>query len=199
MADRLRAAGMLVNVVDRPELCDFTTPSVLDRDPVLVAIGTGGASAGLAKHLRLRLEALLPESIGRLASALASSRDRIRARWPDAAERRRALDAALGEGGPLDPLSGAGQDELAGWLAAGPDQKPGSSRIEISVPADPADLTLRQLQLLGSADTILFDSAVPAAILAKARADADRRPLEGASTEDGPGLTLVLNCSEAPR
>ncbi|HCC25978.1 MAG TPA: siroheme synthase, partial [Erythrobacter sp.] len=47
-------------------LCDFTLPSVLDRDPVLVAVSTGGASAGLAKHLRLRLEAILPQSLGAL-------------------------------------------------------------------------------------------------------------------------------------
>ena len=59
-AERLRARGVLVNVPDRPELCDFIVPSVLDRKPVLIAIGTGGASAGLAKALRLRLEVLLP-------------------------------------------------------------------------------------------------------------------------------------------
>src|SRR6478609_7296709 len=46
----LRAAGLLVNVVDRPELCDFTVPSLLERDPLLVAVGTAGQSAGLAKH-----------------------------------------------------------------------------------------------------------------------------------------------------
>src|SRR5690606_37212353 len=57
---RLKARGVLVNVTDRPDLCDFVVPSVLDRDPVLVAVGTGGTSAGLAKQLRLRLEALLP-------------------------------------------------------------------------------------------------------------------------------------------
>src|SRR5690606_15639215 len=54
-AGRRREAGFLVNVADRPELCDFPTPSVLDRDPVLVAVGSDGASAGLAKQLRLRL------------------------------------------------------------------------------------------------------------------------------------------------
>ena len=75
-AVRLRARGVLVNVVDRPELCDFTAPSILDRSPVLIAIGTGGASAGLAKALRLRMEALLPASLGPLAAGLAAARNR---------------------------------------------------------------------------------------------------------------------------
>lgn len=190
-ADRLRRAGLLVNVVDRPELCDFTTPSLLDRDPVLVAIGTDGASAGLAKHLRLRLEALLPDTIGTLAEALAASRAAIRARWADAAGRRRALDAALGEGGELDPLAGAGPDDVARWLAAAPDARQ-ASRVEMVAPADPADLTLRQLQWLGAADTILFDPAVAATVLDRARADALRVELGADDGADRPGLTIVL-------
>ena len=75
-AARLKAKGLLVNVADRPELCDFTLPSILDRDPVLIAIGTGGASAGLAKHLRLRLERLLPGSLGARDPARAVARCR---------------------------------------------------------------------------------------------------------------------------
>ena len=70
-AARLKARGLLLNVTDRPELCDFTVPSILERGPVLIAVGTGGASAGLAKALRLRLEALLPASLGALADAAA--------------------------------------------------------------------------------------------------------------------------------
>ncbi|HWW58710.1 MAG TPA: bifunctional precorrin-2 dehydrogenase/sirohydrochlorin ferrochelatase, partial [Sphingopyxis sp.] len=69
-AEALRAQGLLVNVVDRPELCDFTTPAIVDRAPVTIAIGTGGASAGLAKAVRQRIEALLPSRLGALASAL---------------------------------------------------------------------------------------------------------------------------------
>ncbi|RQW40866.1 bifunctional precorrin-2 dehydrogenase/sirohydrochlorin ferrochelatase, partial [Novosphingobium sp. LASN5T] len=81
-AIRARGAGLLVNVSDRPELCDFTVPSLVDRDPVLIAVGTGGASAGLAKALRLRLERLLPQGLGGLALALHAAREAVRARWP---------------------------------------------------------------------------------------------------------------------
>lgn len=190
-ADRLRGAGLLVNVADRPRLCDFTTPSVLDRDPVLLAIGTDGTSAGLAKHLRLRLEALLPAGLGRLAEALDAAKAAIRSRWPEAEERRYVLDRALAEGGVLDPLSGAGPQQVADWLS-GEIAVPKASRIEFAVTPDPSALTLRQLQLLGAADTILFDAGVPDEILNRARADALRRPLAGDDGRERPGLTLVL-------
>ena len=95
-ADGLRAHGLLVNVVDRPGLCDFTTPAIVDRAPVTIAIGTGGASAGLAKAIRQRVEALLPARLGALASALHVARGAMKTRWPDAADRRRAIDAARG-------------------------------------------------------------------------------------------------------
>lgn len=188
---RLRSAGVLVNVPDRPALCDFITPSVLERDPVQIAIGTDGASAGLAKQLRLRLEALLPDGLGALAEALARAREAIRERWPDAAARRRALDAALEPGGPLDPLAGHGPDAVANWLAAGREPSQ-AGRIEFAIAARTADgLTLRQLQLLGAADAILYDPAIPSAVLDRARADAVRFALP----YDGPlpeGLVLIL-------
>lgn len=193
-AIRLKARGVLVNVTDRPDLCDFTVPSVLDRDPVLVAVGTAGASAGLAKQLRLRLEALLPADLGKLADALHAARDALRVRWPAAADRRRALDAALGEGGPLDPLARGGEggaQRVEAWLgqAAAP---AAVGPIELAVASDdPDDLTLREARLLGSADAILFERGIAPAILARARADAVRLtlPHDGAVPE---GLVLVL-------
>ncbi|MXO74542.1 siroheme synthase [Altererythrobacter aerius] len=175
-AIRLRCKGLLVNVTDRPELCDFTVPSVLDRDPLLIAVGTGGVSAGLAKHLRLRLETLLPASLGRLGDALHAARERIRARWPNGAERRRALDAALAPGGALDPFDDRSAQRLDAWIAAGT-AKPGDSIDEIVLGSDdPDDLTLRQARLLGAADFLLHDPAIPDAILNRARADAVRIP-----------------------
>ena len=190
---RLRARGLLVNAVDRPDLCDFTVPSILDRSPVLLAIGTGGASAGLAKALRLRLEALLPGSLGALAQALAQARDRLRSRWPDSGARRQALDAALGEGGALDPLREASAEQVDAWLAGAGERSPGGV-VEIRLAsADPDDLTLRQMRLLGSADMIAHEPGVPEAILDRARADAARAKL---ATGEGPpqvaGLVLVL-------
>lgn len=197
-AIRLRGAGVLVNVVDRPELCDFTTPSLLDRSPVLIAVGTGGASAGLAKALRLRLEALLPQSLGALADGLFAARSRLRARFPDGGGRRRALDAALAPGGPLDPLDEASAGRLGGWLDGAGDGEP-LRVVEIALAsADPEDLTLRAARLLGSADIVAHEESVPPAILDRARADAVRVVLAaGEAAPEARGLVVVLRYASA--
>lgn len=191
-AIRARCAGLLVNVVDRPALCDFTVPSLLERGPVLVAVGTGGVSAGLAKALRLRLEALLPPGLGALAQGLGAMREALRTRFPDGGERRRALDGALAAGGPLDPLDPAAASRVADWLAGV--QPAPAAPVEITVRSpDPDDLTLREARLLGSADLLVHEAAVPEAILLRARADAARLLLDkGGTVPDGPGLVLVL-------
>lgn len=191
-AARLRTRGVLVNVVDRPELCDFTVPSLLDRAPVLVAVGTGGASAGLAKALRLRLELLLPQGLGALAAALGGARQRLRARFPDAGDRRRALDLALGEGGALDPLREHGAGAVESWLDGAAGSSAGMVEIVLTS-ADPDDLTLRQARWLGSADLVAYTPEVPAAILNRARADAARQELvEGVSLARSAGLIVII-------
>ena len=173
-AINLRCAGLLVNVVDKPDLCDFTTPSILDRDPVLIAVGTGGASAGLAKHIRLRMERMLPETLGALAKALFAARTGLRDRFPDAADRRRGLDEALREGGALDPLVGESHERVDDWLA-GAEEGQGSETVEFALAsADPDNLTLRQARALGEADAVCAIGPVPPAIMARARADAVR-------------------------
>ena len=187
---RLRARGVLVNVADRPELCDFTLPSLLERGPVLVAVSTGGASAGLAKALRLRLEGLLPASLGALAEALAAARGAIRARWPDAATRRGAIDAALTEGGALDPLVAHDESAIERWLG-GQSEVSGPAIAEIVLRSDdPDDLTLREARLLGTADVIRHAADVSLSILIRARADAERRALDDARSDYG--LTVIL-------
>lgn len=178
-AIRARCAGLLVNATDRPALCDFAVPSILDRSPVLIAIGTGGASAGLAKQVRLRLEQILPQSLGALATALGKARAALRTRFPDAGQRRRALDAALGTGGPLDVLADGGHERVQHWLDGAAAVRQGTVEIVLRSD-DPEDLTLREARLLGSADVIAFTARVPAAILDRARADALRMDLAAA-------------------
>lgn len=209
-AINLRCAGMLVNVVDRPDLCDFTTPSILDRDPVLIAVATGGASAGLAKHLRLRLERLLPQTLGELAARLFGARDALRSAYPEAGQWRRALDAALSEGGPLDPFDPDSAGRVDEWLAGSDPVEADRTVILYLASTDPDDLTLKQARLLGEADTVCADAAVPAAILARARADARRVicesstcPFAAGAADRCPkanvgGLTVVLHQPPQP-
>lgn len=169
---RLEVRGILVNATDRPELCDFTLPSIVDRDPVIIAIGTGGASAGLAKALRQRLEAILPPRLGALASALFSARGRMKRRWPDPNDRRRAIDAALE--GALDPFSGDAADRVDAWLSD-PDLPVDTGvRTFVIGSADPDQLTLEAARMLGRADYVVHSPGISVAILQRARADATR-------------------------
>ena len=189
---RLKARGILVNAVDRPALCDFTLPAIVDRDPVLIAVGTGGASAGLAKVVRQRIEALLPATLGALALALEAARPLMKERWPLPAQRRRALDAALASGGMLDPLTEQDAEATARWLASAGEPVADRMIAILLTSGDPDDLTLGTARLMGEADRIYHAANVPAAILTRARADAQRIMTETAPTEPGPGLSLWL-------
>lgn len=192
-AQALRARGLLVNVVDRPDLCDFTTPAIVDRAPVTIAIGTGGASAGLAKAVRQRIEALLPARLGALALALQAARDAMKARWPAAADRRRAIDAALARGGVLDPLDADAAKKVESWLTNEAGVQPSRLETIALTSADPDDLTMRAARLLGEADHIFHAASVPAAILDRARADAVRHIADAPPGDPPPGLSLWLS------
>ena len=196
-AARLKAAGLLVNVVDRPELCDFLVPAIVDRSPVIVAIGTNGASATLAKVLRERLEALLPASLGALARGIAARRPAVAAEVAPHG-RRSFWDRLLAPGGPLDPFGEAGDPDTAIDAALAGASDPAPRLVELALASgDPDELTLRQLRLLSQADTIFHASSVPAAILDRARRDAARRPCEASPAEPPPGLSLFVYLAAA--
>ncbi len=189
---RLKARGVLVNAVDRAAACDFPLPAIVDRDPVIIAIGTGGASAGLAKALRQRLEALMPATLGGLAQALGTARAKLRARWPDSADRRRAIDAALDPGGPLDPFGAGSAEAVATWLQSGQDGAAASFHHIKVYSDDPDDLTLAQARLLARADLVLHQARVAPAILDRARADATRQLSESPPADPPSGMVLFV-------
>lgn len=174
-AEAARAANVPVNVVDRPALCDFTTPSVIDRGEVVAAIGTGGASPMLATLLRSDIESRVPEGAGRLAALFRSMQDEIRAALPEAAARRRFLRAALS--GPVAQAALAGdmdgaRERLRTALADSPALLGGVQYVDARGPADL--LTLRAARALAAADVLACDADVHPEVLSLARRDAER-------------------------
>lgn len=173
-----KAAGVPVNVADRPALCDFIMPAIVDRDGVVVAISTGGASPTLATVLRGRVEAALPERLGTLARLATTFRAQVNALVADPASRR-VFFRRLVEG-PAAQLALAGDEAGARRVALGDLDAArrqltpsGIAHIVGAGPGDPDLLTLRAAQLLQEADAILHDDLVPPAVLARARRDAE--------------------------
>ncbi|MGH8428965.1 MAG: siroheme synthase CysG, partial [Solimonas sp.] len=161
-----------------PNLCDFILPAIVDRDEVVVAVSTGGASPTLAAMLRARIEAALPERIGALARLAATFRAQVNALITEP-ERRRAVFRRLVEG-PAARLALAGNESGARRRALGEldaarrhTTPQGIAHIVGAGPGDPDLLTLRAAQLLQEADVILHDELVPSAILGRARRDAE--------------------------
>jgi uroporphyrin-III C-methyltransferase/precorrin-2 dehydrogenase/sirohydrochlorin ferrochelatase len=176
--DTARAAGVPVNVADRPTLSDFIMPAIVDRGDVVVAVSTGGSSPTLATILRGRIEALLPERFGALALLARTFRAQANALLGEPAARR-AFWRRLVEG-PAARLAlsgdeaGARRIALSELDAARRLVKPvGIAHIVGAGPGDPDLLTLRAAQLLQEADAILHDALVPEAILKRARRDAE--------------------------
>ena len=192
-AHRLKARGLLVNVVDRPELCDFTLPAIVDRAPMLIAVGTGGVSAGLAAAVRQRLEAILPARLGHLAEALHAARGPLRARFPETPVRRRAIGTALAQGGALDPLRDHDDADVVARITAG--APPRVEHVRLRSP-DPDDLTLREARWLSQADRVTHRMNVPLAVLDRARADAVRERTDAAPAASAEGLTVDVAFDE---
>jgi precorrin-2 dehydrogenase/sirohydrochlorin ferrochelatase len=170
-----RAAHVPVNVVDRPALCDFTTPALIDRGEVVAAIGTGGTAPLLASLLRGDIEARLPEGAGRVAALLGRMQAEVREAFPDLARRRAFLRAALS--GPAAEAALAGDPDRAEALLrdAMAADAPAAGSVRLVDGAGPADLlTLRAARALSEADLLILDPDVAPEVLILARRDAPR-------------------------
>ena len=178
VVDDARRLGVAVNAVDRPELCDFFTPALVNRAPVVIAIGTEGAGPVLAQMLRARIDRMLSPSLGRLATLAASFR--VAAERLPKGNRRRRFWSDFFAGAPAKAIEAGDLDEAHGaaieLLSA---DAPAEGHIAL-VGAGPGaeDLvTLRAHRLLMEADAIVYDALVPEAIVAMGRRDAERLPV----------------------
>ncbi|CDX24026.1 Siroheme synthase (Includes: Uroporphyrinogen-III C-methyltransferase; Precorrin-2 dehydrogenase; Sirohydrochlorin ferrochelatase) [Mesorhizobium sp. ORS 3324] len=178
VAEDARRQGIPANVVDRPELCDFFTPALVNRAPVAIAIGTEGAGPVLAQMLRARIDRMLSPSLGRLA-ALAASFRAAAERLPKGNRRRRfwsdffaGAPAKAIEAGEFARAHDAALDLLAAKALAG-----GHIALVGAGPGAEDLLTLRAHRLLMEADAIVYDALVPEGIVAMGRRDAERLPV----------------------
>jgi len=176
VAAAARAARVPVNVVDRPDLCDFVWPAIVERDPVTIAISTAGTSPVLARRLRMRIEAAVPPAFGRLAAFAGALRARVARAIPDAARRRLFWESVFD--GRISSLVLDGRDAeaaraidraLLGVSAIG-----GQVDFVDDGDGDPERLTLGALRRLQEADAVVCERETDPRILDLARRDAER-------------------------
>ena len=177
ISQQAHARNIPVNVVDNPALCTFIMPSILERSPLLVAFSSGGASPVLARMLRGKLEALIPQGYGRLAAFAERFRDAVKARVADPIGRRifweDVLEGAIAEKVLAGDETGA-EAMLLGLLEHNTAQQTGEVYLVGAGPGDPDLLTLRALRLMQKADVVLYDNLVSESILEMTRRDAVR-------------------------
>ena len=172
-----RARAAPGNVVDRPNLCTFVMPAIIDRGDVVVAVGTGGVAPVLARRIRARIQSVLPERLGRLAAFAARFRATVKSALPDFDSRRRLWERVLA--GPIADLVLAGREpeaQAAMVEAVNRRETPPTGIVHLvgAGPGDPELLTLKALRVLEEAEIVIHDDLVSPDILARARIDAVR-------------------------
>lgn len=206
VSDAARAAGIPVNVVDRPDLCTFITPAIVDRDPIVIAISSGGSAPVLARTLRAWLESLLPARLGALARFADGFRAAVKATVPDATGRRRfwerffdgpiARQVLTGDDigarermlGLINRPAAANGQGAGGQGAGGQDaDSPGRVSLVGTGPGDPDLLTFRALTVMQQADIVVYDRRIEPQMLDYVRRDADRIDVGTARTSMASG------------
>jgi uroporphyrin-III C-methyltransferase/precorrin-2 dehydrogenase/sirohydrochlorin ferrochelatase len=177
-----KARGVFVNAVDDVAASSCLMPAIVDRSPIVVAIGSAGQSPTLVRRVRAQLEALLPEGLGELSRLAGRVRGRIARAVPDLDRRRRFWDRLFD--GPIATTVFSGQPAAADAMleaalaeemrTVAPPRPRGEVYLIGAGPGDPDLLTLRALQLLQRADVVLYDRLVSAAVLERVRRDATR-------------------------
>ena len=170
-------ARIFANVVDDPKRSSFIMPSIIDRSPLMVAISSGGKAPVLARLLREKLEALLPQHLGAVAAFAGSLRERVKARFATMGERRRFWERLLGAdrlGQALARGDSASANQLADSLFADESQTGGEVVLVGAGPGDPGLLTLHALRQMQQADVVVYDRLVSDEVMALVRRDAKR-------------------------
>lgn len=166
-----------VNVVDAPALCTFTMGSIIDRSPVVIAISSEGNAPVLARHIRSKIETMLPAAYGRIASLAGEFREQVKARFSTTQARRRFWEDVLN--GPLVERVLSGQEQAArdllGELLKQSEDAPARGEVYLvgGGPGDPDLLTFRALRLMQQCDVCVYDKLVSKEVMELVRRDAE--------------------------
>lgn len=168
--------GIPVNVADEPDLCSFILPAIVDRDPITIAISTGGSSPVLARFLKSRIETLIPASFAQLGKLLAKFRHKAKATFTTIRERRLFWEDVLN--GPIGEIAIGGRlneaEHLLNERFKEPHSiQPGEVFLIGAGPGDPDLMTFKALRLLQKADVVVYDRLVSQNILDLARKEAE--------------------------
>lgn len=178
LSQQARAAGVPVNVVDRPHLSDFAVPAIVDRAPIAVAISSDGFAPVLAQRVRALIEAALPPAFGRLGALAEEVRSAVTEKFGEAGARRRfwarLFDGEAGRAALAGEAEHARKLALKALAKAESDTPQGFVWLVGAGPGAEDLLTLRAQRLLQQADVIVYDALVPEAVVAMGRRDADR-------------------------
>ena len=171
-----REAGVPVNVVDRPELCDFYTPAIVNRAPLAIAVGSEGVAPVLSRHVRARIEAMLAPTFGDLAQLAERLRDRVVRSFADVGDRRRFW-ARFFSGSVAEKVFAGRIDEAEAEAVRSLEidaARLGHVSLVGAGPGAEDLLTLRAQRAVQEADVIVYDRLVPEAVVAMGRRDARR-------------------------
>jgi uroporphyrin-III C-methyltransferase / precorrin-2 dehydrogenase / sirohydrochlorin ferrochelatase len=175
-----QARGIPVNAVDQADISTFIVPSIVDRDPVVIAIGTEGTAPVLGQGIRAKIDGLLPSNLGTLAAKAADLRDYVASVVPHG-NRRRSFWQNFFFGPVRDAVLQNDKKQFAAHFKAAieEDAKPAVGRVSLvgAGPGDPELLTLKAHRKIQEADVIVYDRLVSPAILEMARRDAVRIPV----------------------
>lgn len=175
-AGAARSAGVPFNVIDNPAYCQFQFGAIVNRSPAVIAISTDGAAPILGQAIRRRIETLLPPSLSDWAGLARDVRERVMARVPKGAARRRFWEALADRAFGAPPSSADRQalDQLMTKIGSGASHALGRVTLVGAGPGDAELLTLKAVRALQSADIILYDDLVSADVLELARREAKR-------------------------
>jgi uroporphyrin-III C-methyltransferase/precorrin-2 dehydrogenase/sirohydrochlorin ferrochelatase len=174
-SETARVWGVPVNVIDKPDFCDFSFGAIVNRSPLVIGISTDGAAPVFAQAIRAKLEALLPNGFAHWAAAASRWRKAVKESGLPFAGRRKFWHLFTAHA-VAHPQSEPGENDFARFIAEvkglGALVEHGTVTLVGAGPGDPELLTLRAVRALQSADVILFDDLVSRDVLDFARREA---------------------------